>query len=971
MRSFLSILMMLLVVTGAVAQNRTISGRVVDSRTQQGLPGALAIVVGSDDSAPKGTTTDEKGEFSFKAPDGAYTFRVTFLGYTTYEKQITVKEDTKMGTIRMKTEDKQIDEVKAVGVMKRQEQRGDTTVFNAEAFKVNPDATTEDLIKKMPGMQVSGGEVKSGGESVKRVLVDGKEYFGDDPMMALRNIQADMVAQIEVYDRQSDQSQFTGFSDGNEERTINILTKMGITSGRFGRVYAGYGTDSRYELGGNLNLFRGNHRVTLLGMLNNVNQQNFSFDDVTGAMSNGGMGMGGMFSMGQSGKNRTGSIGTNYTYEKEKKLKIEFSYFYNNNKNTSSSSSVQEYFLNNPNDSVRVYESERYSVGRNGNHRSTLRLTWTIDDNNSIIFTPRISWQKNTNEGNNGGFDSYDERPYLTTSQRTDSKTTGASANGDIMWRHKFSKDRRTLSLRMGGRINTSNSDNTSQSVNLYSANFNRNLNTSNLTENDSKTTALNASLSYTEPVGKIAALQINYSPSVTLSNSDKSVKADTADVTTMFVEDPSLMDLYISDYDKAISLADIDESERDYTFSPLLSNKKKSTYVQQRGGVGLNIFKGQEFNATIGLDFQEAILKGEQTYPYEFDTDKSFTSVLPSVMMRWRKGRTFNMRFNYRTSTSAPSINQLQKVVDVSNIRRYSTGNENLSQQYQHSLRLMTSYSNPETSRAIFLMLDYSASKDYITTSSLIAMADTVIDQGIVLPRGTQFDKPVNIDGYWTGRFNVTLSSPVRWLGSNANLNLGANLRHVPSLYNNKRVNSDTYTLNGGLTIGSSFSENVDFTVGYNGGYTIRKSTQTAQSNYNSYNHSISTSLNCIFFTRLVFTNGLSHEMTSGMGKDYDENYIKWNAGLGFKFFNDRRGELKLRVSDILDNAKSTSRNISTAYVETARTEVLGRYAMLTFTYKIKAKGQPQNNQMGPGGMMFMGPPPGGMGGGGMMRPR
>lgn len=929
-RLLLILIACLSMVFTAEAQFR-VSGTVIDSKDGLSLPGATATLVSASTGKLVGNSTDLDGKFSVRVGAGKYTFKVVYLGYSNYEKTIEVKGDMSMGTIKLKPESKELKEVKVAGTMVRQEQRGDTTVFNADAFKVNPDATTEDLVKKLPGMQVSGNSVTSGGESVKKVLVDGKEYFGSDPMAALRNISADMVSSIEVFDKQSDQSQFTGFSDGNEERTINITTKMGLSKGSFGRVYAGYGTDERYEMGGNFNVFNGDHRVSLIGMLNNINQQNFSFDDVTGAMSmGGGRGMRGMFRAGQGGKNRTGSIGVNYTYDKEDKLKIEFSYFYNNNKNVSTSTSVQEYFKEMEEDSLRIYDNESESEGLNNNHRASLRLTWDINENNSIIFTPNVSWQGYTNESWDRGLDSYDGKRYSLTKQDDVSETKGLSGGGNLLWRHKFNKERRTLSLSVGSNVSTNNSEQTSNSTNLFDTNARRNLLTAQETDNENNNVSYNGRIMYTEPIGQYMALQVNYSPSVQISEGDKQVMADTVKVEG----DP---------FDS-------------FAFSPNLSNVKESKYLRQRAGVGLNIFSGKVFNATIGVDWQHATLKGDQEFPYEFETDKSFSSVMPSVMIRLRKDRSINMRLRYRTNTSAPSISQLQKVVDVSNIRVYSTGNENLEQSYSHDFHLFFAKNNIETSRAIFFMGGFTATNNYIATSSVIASKDSIIDQGILLPAGTQFNKPVNMDGYFSLRAHVTLSTPVSWLGSNLNFNVGTNINSRPSLYNGRKVSSDTYNLTSGLTLGSSFSENIDFTLSYNGGYNIVKSTAAASSDYNYYNHTASANVNTLFWRRLVLTTSVSHTMTSGMGEDYDQNYVMWNAAVGYKVFKDRRGEFRLRVNDILDNNQSVNRSIQDAYVQTSTTDVLRQYAMLTFTYKFKPKGNaPKAEFRGP-----MGPPPG-----------
>lgn len=935
-----------LFLVGSTAQIK-VTGRVIDSKSKQPLPMAT-ITIQTEGGQPRAQSSDAEGNFTFThVKSGKYTVKAVFLGYTTMEKAITVAEsDVNVGTLRMKPEDMEIEEVKAVGTMVRQEQKGDTTVFNAAAFKVNPDATTEDLLKKMPGMQVKDGEVTQGGEKVKRVLVDGKEFFGSDPMLALKNIDASMVDKIEVYDRQSDQSQFTGFSDGNEERTINIMTKMGIKSGRFGRVYGGYGTDDHYEAGGNMNYFNGQHRMTVLAMLNNINQQNFSFDDVTGAMANGGGR--GMRGGGRDGINTTGALGLNYNYEQENKIKIESSYFYNYNKNKTGSTVSQEYFKTDDTDSLHTYFSESGSNSHNYNHRANLRLTWTINEDNSLVFNPSVSWQKYDQTSSDWGKDWLEDLNYQSTTQDNDNDTRGYGLNGDLTWRHRFNKPMRTVSIRVGGSVNNSDSEGSSKASQDYVKTPSRNIKTSQLSDNESKSWKLNSRIMYTEPLGENAALQINYSPSYSFSSADKSVSADTVAST---VDNPDFSN---------------------YRFSSILSNQKESEYLQHRAGVGLNVFQGKDFRATVTFDYQKSILDGDQTYPTSFETHKTFNSFMPSAELRFSKQKAMNIRLTYRTNSSAPSINQLQKVIDVSNIRRYSSGNDDLSQSTTHQLRLFFTANNVETSRFMFFIADVSTTKDNITTSSVIATKDSLLENGIILPKGTEFNKPINMDGQVSARTNITLSSPVKWLGSNVSLNLGANLQKRPSMYNYKEVTNKTYAVSGGLNIGSSFSENVDFNIGYDASYNIVKSSQTASSNYNYYRHGISADLTCLFINqRFVFNNNLRHNYTSGMGENYDQNYISWNASLAVKVLKDKRGEIKLRVNDLLDTSESVSRSIGDASIRTSTNDVLRRFAMLTFTYKFKTIGEMPQTPQGPwggGGGRLGGRPgggPGGFGGG------
>lgn len=992
-RLVLFIIALMSVTLGAIAQGR-VSGTVLDKADNQGLPGAQASFTPAAGGKTIGTSTDLDGNFSIKVDNGKWVVKIAYVGYTAYEKTIEVNgADVKLGTIKLKSEDKKIDEVKVTGVLQRQEQRGDTTIFNADAFKVNPDATTEDLIKKMPGMQIEGGQVKNGGETVKKVLVDGKEFFGDDPMTALRTISADMVSKIEVFDKQSDQAEFTGFSDGNDERTINILTKMGVKSGRFGRVYAGYGTNDRYEIGGNFNYFKGNHRFSLIGMLNNVNQQNFSFEDMSGMMSNsGGGGRGGMMMGGggwssNGGKNRTGSIGVNYSYEKENKLKVEFSYSYDNRKNVSDSESETEYYAREGVDTTHFELASSSGESKSLNNRATLRLNWTIDENNSIIITPRFTWQNSNSNSlslNDTRYAESRETMLLQPSwqyriQNSDGETSGVTGSGNAMWRHKFSLPRRTLSVRGGFSISMTESDNTSDMSNEYRDKSNMfNMKTSNLTDNESKNNSYNASIMYTEPFGENNALQINYSPSVRFSNSDRQVMADTIPVT-------STSNVF-----------------NNYKQSITLSNKKESTYTQHKGGLGWNIFANKtktemieyngevrenktkvQFNATFGLDFQRAILETDQEYPYELKTSKTYNSVLPSVRISLQNGMQMNGRLDYRTSTSAPSIDQLQEVVDVSTLTSYSTGNKDLNQQYSHNFNLFMARNNPKTSRGIFMMAGFNFATDYITRSitldenheteveGLVSENGKLVRKTIVVPINTSLSRPINMDGYFTGRLNLTLTTPLTLLKSTGNLSLGMTYSKSPSMYNDLEVETINKMYSFGTTLASNISENVDFTISYNGGYTQQHSTTPNSKDSEVYNHSLGADITCLWFTRLVFSNSISHQFSSGRGADYDDNYLLWNASIGFKFFKDRRGELRLRVNDLLDSTKSVTESVSSMSVSTTTTDVLKQYAMLTFTYKFKTIGEIPTDPFAPMGgkgtrggsgrpPMMMGPPPG-----------
>lgn len=932
MKKFIFLILFITIAMGAMAQNLRITGEVSDGSSGQSLPGAAVLLTPeSTGSKAIGQSTDTQGKFEFKnLTPGNYKLAISFIGYQELVKNITLSnKNVELGKIKLAIQELRVKEVVVGGTMVRQEQKGDTTVFNAEAFKVHADATTEDLIKKMPGITIDGTTIKAGGQQVKKVLVDGKEFFGNDPMMAVKNFPADVIDKIEVYDKQSDQAQFSGFNDGNEERTINIATKNGRSMGRFGKAYAGYGSDGRYEAGGNLNYFKGSQRISIIGLFNNTNQQNFSFDDIVGAMGSGrrGAGMGGNFMTGNlGGITRTNSIGINYSNTFGKKVELTGSYFFNNTNNKNTSEVIKEYFPDG--DNTRLYNEYSTSSTKNYNHRFNMRLTYQIDSLNSILFTPRISWQKNDNSSLTTSDEFVNAIQQLTTTNDVVSNNEGYSLNGDIMFRHKFMKHRRTLSLRAGTSSTFSNGETTTYSLSEAINNHDNDLITNQLADNNSKNLGINTEVVFTEPLGTNSSLMVNYSPSFTFSEGNKTV------------------------YDKSY-----DDYRANYPVGSL-SNSTESEYNQQKAGLGYNYNKGR-FNLIAGINYQHATLTGDQTFPQEATTKKSFENALPSLMLSYKKDNTTSFRLHYRTNTSAPSVSQLQNTVNISNNRNYSMGNPDLEQQYTQNLMFHFATTNPETSRSFFAMAAITTTADYIATASTIARKDSLIANDILLPAGTQLDQPVNLDGYFSLNAFSTYGFPIKAIKSNININLGLNYQNKPGMYNRVKNNTDTYTINSGIVVGSNISQNIDFTASYNPGYNILKSSAATASNYNYYNHTVQLDLNYTFWRRLVFNNSLKQIYYKGLGEGLDQNYAQWNASLGVKFLRDNRAELKLKVYDILNSNSSISRSITESYVSTTNTEVLSRYCMLTFTFNLKKKGnQPKTNRDID---RPMGPPPAG----------
>lgn len=919
-------LIALLISFNTFAQPYSISGRIAETSDTTGLIG-VTVTAGTDDNTGEtnGTVTDETGSFIISNLEpGTYKLRASYIGFKNMERTITiVSNDVNLGTITLQTEATTLQNVNVTGKQIRAQQLGDTSQFNANAYKTNPDASAEDLVTKMPGVTTDGSTLKVNGEDVKRILVDGKPFFGDDPNTAIKNLPAEVIDKIQVFDRLSDQAQFTGFDDGNAEKTINIVTKPGKNNGQFGKVYAGYGTDNRYTGGANLNYFNGDEKISLIGLSNNINQQNFSTEDLAGVVgtssgqSRGGGGgyrggrRGGGYRGGsdasnflvgeQGGITTTNAIGLNYSNEWNKKLKVSGSYFFNNTDNGNNTTLSRKYIS--ARDSGLVYNESSTSNTKNTNHRFNARIEYDIDSNNSLIITPRASFQNSEYVSELTGSNKIGENNISSTSNRNTSANTAYNISGDVLYRHKFAKQGRTLSLGITGQTNDRTGDG-----NLYS--FNDYSDSADLTDQSyslqSSGYTLSSNIAYTEPVGEKSQLMINYRPSYNNNQSDRQT------------------------YDR-------DTTENSYTdFNTLLSNKYDNTYTSHTGGLSYR-YNTDKVRVMAGVNGQYATLEGEQVFPANFGLQKNFSAILPQAMFNYKFSKNKNLRIMYRTSTNAPSISQLQNLVDNSNPLLLKTGNPDLNQDYQHRLIFRYGATNPTTARNFYIFLYGNYANNYIGNATYIADAGDISVDGINIPKGGQLSRPVNLDGYYNTRGFVTYGMPVEAIKSNLNLNGGVSYAHTPALINNVANYSNAYNTNAGFTLGSNISENVDFTLGYTGNYNIVRNTLQTDLDNTFFSQTTSLKFNWIFLGGFVFNTNINHNLYTGVTQSFTEQFFLWNASFGYKFLRNKALEAKITAFDILNQNRAFAQTTTETYIEDSRTDVLQRYLMLQLTYTLR----------------------------------
>ncbi len=480
----------------------------VDGADQSPLIGANVLVRGlAADSMKSGAAADADGRFSIAGlPAGRYELTVSFLGYQTLRRPLTLSGGVPvaLGTLTLAAGGVALKGVEVTGRAAAAVQKGDTAQFNAGSYKTNPDANAQDLITKMPGVTVdpSTGRVQAQGEQVQRVLVNGKEFFGNDPDAVLKNIPAEVIDKIQVYDRSSDQAQFTGFDDGNQQKTINIVTRPQFRNGQFGRVVAGYGPqDDRYRLNGNLNSFKGKQRLSVVAQSNNVNEQNFGTEDLLGVVGtsrqSGGQGQnqrgqgggrvgGGRGQSGpggnaaadflvspQGGITRTHAVGLNYADAWGSKTDVTGSYFFNLADNTARTALLRRFVPTTDVPADLRYSENALATSRNLNHRFTGRLEHKFDSLNSLVWRPSFSMQRNSGTNDLAGrtFEAADasESTQGDNASNYRSALTGLTGSNQLLYRRRFASRRgRTLSVGLNTTYNTKDGDNNLLSTTSY-----------------------------------------------------------------------------------------------------------------------------------------------------------------------------------------------------------------------------------------------------------------------------------------------------------------------------------------------------------------------------------------------------------------------------------------------------------------------------------------------------------------------
>ena len=929
-----------LVAVAAQAQS-PVRGKVLDAKDQSPLIGANVVLTHLPDSVKTGTAVGSDGSFQLdNVAPGRYLLTASFIGYSDQRQALTVPaggQPVAVGNLALQVGGTVLKTVEVTGQVV-QVQRGDTTSINAKSFKVNPDATAGDLITKMPGIQVdASGKTQAQGEQVQQVLVDGKPFFGTDPDAVLKNLPADAIDRVEIFDQMSEQSRFSGFNDGNTQKTLNIITKPAFRNGQFGRFVGGVGPNggdnvkgTRYRASLNLNDFHDNRRITVLAQSNNVNEQNFGTDDLLGVVGNsggGGRGGGGGGGGGNSGDflvsqnggiSNTNAAGLNYSNSwNNKKTELTGSYFFNRSNNALSSTTNRQF----ANATNTLYREGSQSNSINYNHRANFRFEQQIDSATSLLFRPRLSWQQNDANKTLEGVTSSGGNVLSNINTLYNSDNRGINPGGDLLLRRRLGhRAGRTLSLNITGSY-TDRDGSTLLRTTSTTTNLNQQ---SVLTQ---RSGSIGTNLAYTEPLSQKSQLQANYSLNYAPNNSDKRTY-------------------------------NFEAAAQQYSrLDTALSNVFNNHYLTQGGGLSYR-YNNRKLQASVGVTGQVAQLRGDQTFPINGPVDYTFWNILPQAMLMFRPDRTHNVRLFYRTNTSAPSINQLQAVVNNSNPLQLTIGNPRLEQEYQHSLVARYTASNPERSSSFFTLLSGSYTQNPISTRTIVTSRDTTFvpenaSEAIRLPAAGQLTQSINLSRQYSVRALANYGQPLFNKKLNANASLGGSYSQTPGEVNGGINYARNPALTGALTLSSNINERLDFTLSSNSTKSFVRNTLNTRLNSNYFSQITRLRLSWIVGPGISIQSDVAHQLYRGLSSAYNQNYLLWNASIGKKVFPGQRGEIKLYAFDLLAQNRAIQRNVTAAYVEDVQTTVLQRYFMLMFTYNIRSANMtvPTNQEGGAGG--------------------
>ena len=886
----------------------SVRGKLIDNDSQEPVSEANIRILNQKDSTYiTGKASGKDGSFSIAIKNGNYIVHISYIGYTDLFKNISVTNQNptiNLGTLSLFEDGVLLSDALVTAKSLEIVVRGDTVEYNADSYKVTESAVIEDLLKKMPGVEIDAdGKITVNGQEIKKILVDGKEFFSDDPKVASKNLPAKMVDKLQVLERRTDMSMMTGFDDGDEEMVINLTVKPGMKEGVFGNAFAGYGSQDRYEANAMVNYMRDGDQLTLLGGLNNTN--NAGFSDLASAMGGGGRGRGRWG--GTSGIAKSANAGVNFSKEFTEKLKFGGNIRYGETDTERNSSVYTQNLLSSGNTFEReVNRSNNYSQNTN----MDFRMEWEPDSLTKFIFRPNASFYKNNNSeiGNfstvnvEGDTINHGDSEYY-------SEGTNKSIGGTLEASRRLGSTGRVLSVSIGGGLNESESNATNESSTFYGGTREDDEIDQRVT-NTSSSNNLRMYASYVEPLGNNNFLQLAYNYRFNRSESDKDTRTR-------------------------------ENNSNDYNvLDTAYSKRLENNFYNQN--VELNFRASREkYNYLLGVSMQPS---KSESKTYKFDSNniesleetvsQSVVNFSPMAQFNYMWSRQNNLRINYDGSTNQPSVNQLSSVVDISNPLNISYGNPDLKPSFAHRLRVRYRNFDPEKNRSYMFMTNAG-----FTVNDIVSWTKTNQETG---RRESTYD---NTNGNWNANARFMTNQPLGNIkftmfsmtyASYNNLNGFTSVIKDLNEASSIKEKNTSKRLNLGETLGVNYrSDLFDLSVRGNVSYNKVDNTLPRQQDQEYFNYGGGAETTIYLPFEFIIESDINYSTNSGYADGFEQKELLWNASLSKQLFKQKNGTIRFKIYDILKQKSDISRSVTSNYIRDTTTNTLTSYFMFHFVYR------------------------------------
>lgn len=899
----------------AYGQEGSVEFCLCDSVNGDTVEGAVVELVYLSDSTKYHAVSDGSGKAKFqRIAYGDYSVTATFLGYIPSCRRIRLNAHfLSPDTIRMQPDVQLLDEVVISTPALRSTQNGDTLSYHADAYKVVLGANSESLLTKMPGISVSERGVEAHGRTVQKIMIDGEEFFGNDVLSALKNLPADMIEDVEVFNKLSDEAELTGVDDGRGYTAINIRSKPDRRKGTFGRLYAGYGFSDKYIAGGNINNFNSKCRLSVVGLANNISLHNFVTEDIVGATDEEGKnGHSNFVVKPMPGISSVQSLGTNFNTSW-----LSGSYFFNRTDNSNVPVSQRENL--NSGNKVQLTDAEKDLTALNYNHRFSAKMKFNVGERHSFIIRPSLNIQDFSDFSeqrslvrNRFGCD--DIRFVHNRLSDNRNERLGINVSNTFNYRYRFHKRGRSLSMSLLG--------------NYY----------------DNETDALNEQYTFRKPDMPLDPLLASSVSSQQNFRKTRKVMARTGVVYTEPLSRRFRMSweyAFIYSRDEAaktVFLRDNETGELSTTADARQSSENRGIYLTHKIGPRFQ-YAFRKTSITVGGAFQHMNFKGTNILPATGEVYKPYSNLTYEVVANLVINRQNTICIDAKGRTVNPSANLLQDVVSLANLSRVSAGNPNLSPSYLHGFGIRYIHTDARRGSTVAVSLNYNGSGNYIGDSLVADQPDFIVTEGVKLGEGNLFVRPVNIGGYHRLHGKITYGFPVNPLRSNLNIQAQAVINVLPGIINGEYspVHRNNYLV--GAPLASNISEDVDFRVSYTGEYVQGEFTTKAGKNNNDYfSHTVSGQLKWAFWKGVTFTGSLSYRQDKGISAPFNDRTLLCNLYLGKRIFRNRLGEISIGINDLFDdNSRRYAHTINSSGTNNIVNQGIERYVAFQLVWHLR----------------------------------